>query len=43
MWALLKRVPTFGGEPKTAFGREVREWQNEARALLRAIEGKQTP
>lgn len=37
--AALKDAPDFGGEPKTAFGREYREWQERARAAIAKAEG----
>lgn len=36
MLKLLREAPTFGGEPKTAFGLEYREWHTKAEKLIRA-------
>lgn len=36
----LEAAPTFGGEPKSAFGREFREWQITAREALQHAKGE---
>jgi hypothetical protein len=36
----LENAPDFGGEPKTAFGREYRDWQHEIKHLLAKYGGK---
>ena len=35
---LLEKAPDFGGEPKTAFGREYREWLKTTKKLLHRAE-----
>lgn len=35
---LLKRAPEFGGEPKTAFGRQYLEWVEQVRSIVAEVE-----
>ena len=39
MKAALESAPDFGGEPRTPFGHEYREWQAKVRAVLAKLEG----